>query len=216
MGWGQGSRGHSGARSLLGVWEEVSGGAGPAPGDCVVRSPQSGQGGSSLSGLGQGGALKGQLSFHPRPRLGQKCLLPEDWVVGRTLSAAVQNSLSKNRDNVSHLTGKVIDRGNLSELAFLLTCHLSALFSACWLYSQVGLTITGKDAPQPAPGPHLASSVAPVEPFLMVSAIVSELTCIPEAVSASDHQPGLHDPLWSLPWKSSQKTGTGIPNQGHP
>lgn len=28
MGWGQGSRGHSGARSLLGVWEELSGGLG--------------------------------------------------------------------------------------------------------------------------------------------------------------------------------------------
>lgn len=101
------------------------------------------------------------------------------WGLGRlggTPSAAIQMNLSKNRNNLSHLTGKVNGSGSLSELAFSCTLHLSALFSSCWLYSQVARPIIGKDAPQPAPGPHPASSVARVGDFLMVPAIVSELT----------------------------------------
>lgn len=174
------------------------------------------------------GALAGQLSFHPCPCPLTKMTTTEELGrLGRTLSAAIQTSLSRNRDNLSHLTEKVngFRHGGIWYPWMLSGVSLSALspalslsqlcFPQCWLYPQMTPPIIGKDAPQPAPGPHTANSAAPLESSLTVLVKVPGLTPIgltwvhPGAVTCPTQRPGSRAPLWSLWWKISQNTEAG-------
>lgn len=89
------------------------------------------------------GAPAGQLSFHPCP-----CPLTKMTTtgglgrLGRTLSAAIQTSLSRNRDNLSHLTEKVngFRHGGIWYPWMLSGVCLSALSPECSLSRSLPLS----------------------------------------------------------------------------
>lgn len=123
------------------------------------------------AGAGRGTKRPVQLSPMSLPRT----IVTTTWGLGRlgrTLLAAIQTSFSKNRDNLSHLTGKVNDSGSLSQLAFLLTISQPCFLRAGYILRWVSPLLAKMALNQPQ-AHNLAWPVAPVEPFLMVPAIVS-------------------------------------------